>query len=392
MLTFQGKTKASVMIDEIDDTTRAQIIKFTNHPAFNEDMIIMADCHAGKGSVIGYTRKLEHNIIPNIVGVDLGCGVRVVKFAKFNISSINFPHFDSNVKRIPMGNKSNNRNTLIEMDKDEDLYKEICKRICKGNQWLDYYQKIAKGIGSIGSGNHFLELDVDSEGYLYAVVHSGSRNFGKCVADFYQKMAVDFCKQMHIDIDPEETYLDLAYGGQEYIEAMKVCQKYATLNRKHIMQNIIYYFHKYHNIDIIDEFECIHNYINFEDNIIRKGAISAHAGEKVIIPLTMKDGIILGTGKENPLFNYSAPHGAGRLMSRNEARQTLNVEEFKESMKDIYSSTVNEKTLDEAPNAYKPAQMIIDAIKDTVDIKQIIKPIYNIKSEEENSWRKKKKV
>lgn len=325
---------------------------------------------------------------------------------------------------IPSG-RNIREHKLIDFEKMNELY---CFRELKETK------KFNRAIGTLGGGNHFIEIDVDDEGNKYLVIHTGSRNLGKQVADYYQNLAIELCsgkEEMYkkkdeiiktykeqgrkseiqtaiIELEREyknnkpELPNDLCYLTGEYREKylhdMKICQEYASLNRAKIVIEILRkYFdsdrimmfcaenHSYGSIlsDVFKSmnwFETIHNYISFEDNIVRKGAISARRGERVLIPINMKDGSIIAIGKGNNDWNNSAPHGAGRIMSRMKAKETFKLEEFKESMKDVYSTSVTEETIDEAPFVYKPMKEIIDNIQDTVDIVKIIKPIYNFKA------------
>jgi RNA-splicing ligase RtcB len=275
-------------------------------------------------------------------------------------------------------------------------------------------KRLERSIGTLGGGNHFIEVDVDSLGNKYLIIHSGSRNLGHQVATYYQKLAVELCSGKDKMYEEQERVIaeykaqgrrkeiqqvikeirlkysklfpslpeDLCYltgkYKDDYLHDMKICQEFAVKNREVMARVIVDNL----GVSVVDEFETTHNYINFEDNILRKGAISARLGEKVIIPINMRDGALICVGKGNPAWNYSAPHGAGRLMSRNQARQQLTMEEYQESMDGIYTTSVDESTLDEAAMAYKPMQQIIDNIGDTVDIVAIVKPIYNFKAGE----------
>jgi tRNA-splicing ligase RtcB len=308
-------------------------------------------------------------------------------------------------KYIPSGYNVH-EGRIVKFPKLQELY---CHRSLKDTK------RIERSIGTLGSGNHFLEINVNKNNDKYLVIHSGSRNLGHQVATFYQNLAIDLCsgkEEYYIKrdniiktykeqgrkkeiqralIDLKEEYKDLQPNypkelcyltgefRDKYLHDMKICQEYAQLNRE-TMANIILdkMFNK--SLNNFKYFHTVHNYINFEDNIIRKGAISAYKDEKVLIPMNMRDGSILAIGKGNPDWNYSAPHGAGRLMSRNKAREKLNIDDFRETMQGIYTTSVNENTLDEAPMAYKPMEEIINNISDTVEIIDIIKPIYNFKA------------
>jgi len=319
---------------------------------------IMPDYHWGAGCTIGFTANLGDYIIPNLVGVDIGCGMYVESLGKVNFDLKEFDHV---VHKIPAGFKSW-KNPVASVDFMRELiaWPEI------KNSVIDVQ------VGTLGGGNHFIELDRDEEtGEIYLVIHSGSRNIGKQIAEHYQRIAERACKA---DVPRQLKYLT----GEEaamYLHDMALCQRYAAFNRQTICTLISDHFEVSG-----DSFQTIHNYINPQDHIIRKGAVSARKGERLIIPLNMRDGSILATGKGNPDWNYSAPHGAGRLLGRKEAQRTLRMDEFKRSMKGIFSTTIAADTLDEAPLAYKPAREILDAVNDTVAIEAWLKPIYNFKA------------
>lgn len=362
---------------------------------------IMPDVHAGKGCVIGFTADLGDKVIPNIVGVDIGCGMLCVELGNIELD---LEKLDKVInENIPAG-----RNIREHKLRDfEDINILYCLRELKETN------KFERAIGTLGGGNHFIEVDVDDDGNKYLVIHTGSRNMGKQVAEYYQNLAIELCsgkeemfkrkeeiirtykeqcrkneiqgalKQLEQEyknnkpnLPKELCYLEGKYR-ERYLHDMKICQRYATINRAEIAITIL---KKYGIYDNQNFFQTIHNYICFDDNIVRKGAIRANKGERVIIPINMRDGSIIAVGKGNEDWNNSAPHGAGRIMSRMKARETVNLDEFKESMKDIYSTSVAEETVDEAPFVYKPMQEIIDNIKDTVEIERIIKPIYNFKA------------
>lgn len=340
-------------------------------------------------------------VIPNIVGVDIGCGMLCVELGNIDLD---LKKLDKIIRQyVPSG-----MNVHDEIKNYFDLKKLICYPLLKNkDNWLE------KSLGTLGGGNHFIEIDVDEDDNKYLVIHTGSRNLGKQVAENYQDEAIHECsfenemqaeKQSTINMlkvehreneiqakinEITEKYKgktkipkDLCYLEgklrENYLHDMKICQEFASRNRREIAFVIMSKM----NLDCINYFETIHNYISFEDNIVRKGAISAKKGEKVLIPMNMRDGCIIGIGKGNDDWNCSAPHGAGRLMSRMQAKKTFNLDEYKESMKNIYTTSVNENTIDEAPFVYKPMQEIIDNIGDTVDIIKIIKPIYNFKANE----------
>ena len=371
---------------------------------------IMPDVHAGKGCVIGFTADLGNKVIPNIVGVDIGCGMLCVELGNIELD---LERLDKIINKVIPAGRNIREQKLTDFEKINDLY---CLRELRETK------KFNRAIGTLGGGNHFIEIDKDSENNKYLVIHTGSRNLGKQVADYYQDLAIQLCsgkeemfkrkeerirtykeqgrkseiqkalkeleaeyKQNKPNLPKELCYLQGKYR-EMYLHDMKICQEYASLNRLQIAKMIlINYFDLTYIPDMYppimhNSFETIHNYISFEDNIVRKGAISAKKGEKVLIPINMRDGSIIAVGKGNDDWNNSAPHGAGRLMSRHKAKEMFNIQEFKESMKNIYSTSVVEETIDEAPFVYKPMQEIIDNIKDTVEIEKIIKPIYNFKA------------
>ena len=361
---------------------------------------IMPDVHAGKGCVIGFTADLGNKVIPNIVGVDIGCGMLCVELGQ---EDIDLEKFDKVVNDYIPAGRNIRELKLTDFEKIKELH---CFRELKETN------KFNRAIGTLGGGNHFIELNVDDENNKYLVIHTGSRNMGKQVAEYYQNLAIELCsgkeemwkrkaeiittykeqgkkqeiqralkelekeyKDNQPELPKELCYLTGEYR-EDYLHDMQICQEYASLNRKYIALEIL---NKY-GIIAMNKFETIHNYICFEDNIVRKGAIRANKGERVIIPINMRDGSIIAIGKGNEDWNNSAPHGAGRIMSRMKAKETFKLDEFKKSMEGIYTTSVVEETIDEAPFVYKPMQEIIDNIKDTVEIEKIIKPIYNFKA------------
>lgn len=393
-----------IFTENIEQEAIDQINQLLEQDAFKDSKIrIMPDVHAGKGCVIGFTGDLGDKVVPNLIGVDIGCGMLCVELGKIDID---LQKLDEVIRKyVPSG-----RNVHQLPVKCSSLYihELICnKELENKNNWLE------KSLGTLGGGNHFIEIDVDEEDNKYLVIHTGSRNLGKQVAEIYQEKAIKYCsyedemkeekqsviekyKEQHRENEIQNKLIEISqkYEGKTklpkdlcylegnlrkfYLNDMEICQKFAEHNRKYIASIIL------EKLDIldIDHFQTIHNYISFEDNIIRKGAISARKGEKVLIPMNMKDGCIIGIGKGNDDWNQSAPHGAGRIMSRMKAKETFNLKEFQDSMNGIYTTSVNENTIDEAPFVYKPMQEIIDNIKDTVDIVKIIKPIYNFKASE----------
>lgn len=393
-----------IFTNNIEQSAKEQIDLLLKQEAFKNCKVrIMPDVHAGAGCVIGFTGNLGDKVIPNIVGVDIGCGMLCVNLGNIELDLKKLDHIIR--KNIPSGMKVHN-----ESVKYFDFTKLYCYKDLKNKDgWLE------KSLGSLGGGNHFIEIDKDEDNNKYLVIHTGSRNLGKQVAEIYQNKAIEYCsykKEMNdekqktikeykeqgrekeiqqalIEINKKyegKTKLpkDLCYlegkDRDDYLHDMKLCQEFACMNREWIYGEIVSKMGLI--LCIEDYFQCIHNYINFEDNIVRKGAISARKGERVVIPMNMRDGCIIGIGKGNEDWNYSAPHGAGRAMSRNMAKQVINIEDFKNSMNGIYTTSVNEETIDEAPMVYKPMQEIIEHINDTIEVEKIIKPIYNFKASE----------
>ncbi|HAE61176.1 MAG TPA: RNA-splicing ligase RtcB [Eubacteriaceae bacterium] len=366
---IKGKfNTAIVFTEEIDINARMQIKELCDQNWTSGLKIrIMPDVHAGAGCTIGTTMTVTNKIVPNLVGVDIGCGVEVVKFKKINID---FEELDDFIYgNIPSSFKV--------YDKPVEYF-DLKDLKCVEN--LKNHERLIRSVGTLGGGNHFIEVSKDEKGFLYLQVHSGSRNLGKQVAEFYQQKA---WKQLRKN-PPAEGKVPKALSylqGKDfydYINDMKIVQRFATRNREIIADRIMERF----SINPIERFATIHNYIDLDMMIMRKGAVAAKKGEKLIIPMNMRDGSLICIGKGNPEWNYSAPHGAGRLMSRTEAKKSLSLQGFKETMKGIYTTSVNMKTLDEAPFAYKPIEKILTYVKDTVEISDIIKPLYNFKAEE----------
>ena len=388
-----------IFTNNIEQEAVNQIDKLLEQKAFKDSKVrIMPDVHAGKGCVIGFTGNLGDKAIPNIVGVDIGCGMLCVELGNVDLD---LEKLDKIIRQyVPSGRNIHEFVKIPFFIGNLKCYKEL-----KAIDWLN------NSLGTLGGGNHFIEVDEDEDNNKYIVIHTGSRNLGKQVAEIYQEKAIKYCsyedemkeakqklikeyKEQHREKEIQDKLIEISkkYEGktklpkdlcylegklrEDYLHDMKICQEFASRNRREIAFVIMSKM----NLDYIDCFETIHNYISFEDNIVRKGAISAKKGEMVLIPMNMRDGCIIGIGKGNDDWNCSAPHGAGRIMSRIKARETLNLNDYKESMKNVYTTSVNEDTIDEAPFAYKPTQEIIDNISDTVDIIKIIKPIYNFKA------------
>lgn len=400
-LEVKGKyNSAIVMTDQIEEECVGQLVTLCSQEIFKDSQIrIMPDCHAGKGCVVGFTASIKDRIIPNLVGVDISCSISTYKL---DVKEVDFEQLDNVIRKyVPSGMSIRSTVSKLVSDNLKAKIEKVCQEIGDENG----YNRHLKSIGTLGGGNHFLELNKDKDGYLWLSVHCGSRNFGKKICDFHQDKAIkvyqdridakrvfalsqippkerqDWIKN-HIDSDklpPELRYLD----GEDldlYVEHMKVAEEFATVNHQVIIHEICSHM----GWNVIDSIFTHHNYIEFLGNremIIRKGAISAKKGERVIIPLNMKDGSIVGIGKGNEEWNQSAPHGAGRVLSRGKAKSVLSVEEFQDKMKDVWSSCVSESTLDESPMAYKDMNVIIDAIGETVDIVDRIIPIYNFKAQ-----------
>lgn len=399
-----------IFADTIEEKALEQIEKISHHPAFADSKIrVMPDVHAGKGCVIGFTATLSDKVIPNIVGVDIGCGMLTVELGKVHID---FSLLDRIIRKmIPSGREVNcvcTANTSM-------LHELYCYEKLKD------VDRIRRSIGTLGGGNHFIEVDVDDDGCKYLVIHTGSRNLGKQVAEYYQDIAValqkrvkrdrflrekknliSLCKETGHSAEIEsalfklkEKYAaegywfpdELCYlSGNDmyaYLHDMRECQDFALINRYVIADQIVnILFGKSLHESGFHMFDTIHNYIEYSTNIVRKGAISAKKDEKVLIPMNMRDGCIIGIGKGNPDWNYSAPHGAGRIMSRSKARKDISLKEYEESMNGIYTTSVCQSTIDESPMAYKPMDEIVKSIDDTVLIDKIIKPVYNFKASE----------
>lgn len=364
--------KASVMIDSIDSKTEKQIKTFLNHKAFEgTNIAIMPDCHAGKGAVIGFTMNIDKYIIPNIVGVDIGCGILS---ARLNIKNPDLAELDNFIKKnIPHG-KGVHRNIKIDNKEFEEEIIEESKKVHMDED------RALKSIGTLGGGNHFIELGKDSQGRLWLTVHSGSRNLGLQIAVFHQKKAHQLLDEQKL-LTPEDKNLEYLFTesdeGKAYLRATYFAQKYAKENRKKMIELISQFLHA----EIEETVESVHNFIG-EDGIIRKGATSAGLNERLIIPFNMRDGFAFCVGKGNNDYNQSAPHGAGRIMSRSKAFNELSLKDFQREMKSagIFTTTATKNTLDEAPSAYKNKNLILKHIKPTADVKDFVKPIYNFKA------------
>jgi RNA-splicing ligase RtcB len=372
---------------------------------------IMPDVHSGKGCTIGTTMTVVDKACPNVVGVDIGCGMYTVKLED---KTLDFEKIDEACHFIPSG-----MNVWEGRIERFDLTGLRCYRSLKDSRRLE------RSLGTLGGGNHFIEVDRASDGTFYLVIHSGSRNLGKQVAEIYQQLAIDLhagkedyfrrrdeiiesykaegrrteiqaaLKSLAKEYDAKESDVpeDICwlYGSflGDYLHDVEICQQFAKRSREKMAEIIL----ERTGMTAKESFHTIHNYIDTDEMILRKGAIAAHAGEKVLIPINMRDGSVIAIGRGNPDWNFSAPHGAGRLMSRTKAKETLDLESYKEAMAGIYTTSVSEQTIDEAPMAYKSLEDIIDVIRESVDIVDIMKPVYNFKaSDDDLPWKKKTAV
>lgn len=366
MFEIEGKYgKAKVYADAVEESALSQIVQLLNQPfAEGADVRIMPDVHAGAGCVIGFTAKLTDKVIPNLIGVDIGCGVLSMEISK-DLPPLN--EVDDFFKRnIPTG--FHRRETSLFEEYCRSMYYDV-KELCEITK--QDFDAVRHSLGTLGGGNHFAEIDT-GENNNWFTVHTGSRNFGLKIATHYQKKA----ELAHPECPKGLAYLE---GGEveEYLNAMKVAQMYASSNRLAIVDTMAGCFKSRE----LNHVSSVHNYIDLEHGVIRKGAISAYKDASVVIPLNMRDGVIFGIGKGNEEWNCSAPHGAGRVLSRSKAKSELSLEDFQKSMEGIYSSTINENTLDESPMAYKDSQTIIDTISETVNITEVARPIWNVKGE-----------
>ena len=397
---IKGKINTAISYAKtLDEKARAQIARMCDYEFTRDSRIrIMPDVHAGKGCTIGTTMTVVDKAVPNIVGVDIGCGMYTVKLED---KTIDFERLDEAAHFIPSG-----RNVWEEKQEDFDINRLHCA------EKLRHKGRIENSVGTLGGGNHFIEVDRTSDGTHYLVIHSGSRNLGKQVAELYQELAIDlnvgkaaFEKQIEdmirtykaegraneiqkalkeLKVNRRKTSMpeDLCYVYGEHLEKylhdVELCQEFARRSRERMAKILL----ERAGLTGGEAFHTIHNYIDTKEMILRKGAIAAHKGEKVLIPLNMRDGSILAIGKGNEEWNFSAPHGAGRTMSRMQAKATLNMEEYRASMEGVYTTSINDDTLDEAPMAYKSADDILDVIGETAEVIEHMKPVYNFKAAE----------
>ena len=401
MIELQGKyNSCKVFAESIDDATRGQLEALLNQPMVEGSQIrIMPDTHAGAGCVIGTTMTLKDKVVPNLVGVDIGCSVLAVQLKD---KRINLTDLDSVIhKQIPSGMEVHKApvTNVADLDKIKATVN---------------IERAELSLGTLGGGNHFIEVDRASDGTLWLVIHTGSRHLGLEVCKYYQDRGYeqlniaqkgdikelrraliddykakgketeigdalqalnDKYKSETIDVPYELAYVEGTLFD-DYIHDMRIVQAFASKNRATIANRII----KAMGLKEVDRIETMHNYIDCDNLILRKGSISARENERVLIPMNMRDGTLLCVGKGNADWNYSAPHGAGRLMSRRQARENIAMSDYKQSMKGIFTTCVNRGTVDESPMAYKPMESIIEQVKETVDILDILKPIYNFKA------------
>ena len=412
MLEIKGKVNTAICYAKvIEEGAIEQIRRMCDYELTAGSRVrIMPDVHAGKGCTIGTTMTVTDKVCPNIVGVDIGCGMFTVKLAD---KELDFEKIDAACHYIPSG-----MNVWEGRLERFDLTDLRCYRSLRDTRRLE------RSLGTLGGGNHFVEVDRSADGTNYLVIHSGSRNLGKQVAEVYQQLAVDlhmgkesYFKQRdeiirtykeegrRSEIQQALKELKNNYETQalavpadicwlygtfldDYLHDVEICQKFARRNREKMAEIIL----ERTGMTALESFHTIHNYIDTKEMILRKGAIAAHAGEKVLIPINMRDGSVIAIGKGSEEWNYSAPHGAGRIMSRGKAKEAIDIEAYKESMKGIYTTSVSESTLDEAPMAYKSLEDIIDVISDSVDIIEVMRPVYNFKaSEDDVPWKKNSK-
>lgn len=382
ILTNSLGIETKIFAKTVESDAIEQIKNLMEYPPYSKEKIrIMPDVHLGKGCTIGTTMTISDSLTPNLVGVDIGCGMLTIKLKN---QKINYKKLDSIIRmNVPHG-----FNIHSSQAADFDFSN------IRATRNIDI-ERAKLSIGSLGGGNHFIEIGESDKGNLYLIIHSGSRKLGTDICSYYQKLALEQLTEKYLEENKDEILnkkgkkrkrlsipnRDLAHltgkDFDDYMNDMQIVQKYASLNRATMAQIII---DKY-GFEELDRFETIHNYIDFEKMILRKGAVSAQKGEKLLIPFNMRDGSLICVGKGNADWNYSAPHGAGRLMSRTQARRELDMDEFKNSMKDIFTTSLKKSIIDEAPKAYKPMDEIINAIGDTAEIVEKIKPLYNFKAE-----------
>ena len=374
-LVIPGKyTNIKIFTHNINEDTVAQILRLANHPfAEGSQIRIMPDAHIGKGAVVGTTMTYTDKVVPDVVGVDIGCGLYLAELdASITKETVNFQLLDEMIRQhVPSG--FNCRSTRHAYTKQIALDKLHAP--------MKDSNRVELSIGSLGGGNHFIELNEDESGKLYLVIHSGSRSLGQDVAKYHQETAKRYWETRDNKNEAGATvHAEFAYlTGRlmdEYLNDVQIAQQYAHLNRKAMVNEIT----RAMNWKIERTLDTIHNYADTEAKILRKGAISAKAGQEVLIPINMRDGSILAVGKGNPDWNESAPHGAGRILSRTQAKKQLDMDEYIETMKNVFTTSVSKSTLDEAPFAYKTMEEILERTGDAFDVKAILKPLYNFKA------------
>ncbi|MBR2984320.1 MAG: RtcB family protein [Clostridia bacterium] len=394
MIEIQGRfNTAKVFADTLDEKARGQLSRVCDAEHFSQCKIrVMPDVHAGVGCVIGFTMALKDKVVPNMVGVDIGCGMYLCQLQE---KEIDYAMLDSAIRsKVPSGN-TNHKKPIEEAERFnfENL------RCFEGINVIN----AKRCLGTLGGGNHFIEVDRDSDGTLYLVIHTGSRNLGAGVAEFYQKRGYQVLSQKleekynvllekakneeerekilrekeeeKASVLPHEAYVE-GQLFEDYIQDMKITQEFADLNRKIIANRLIDAL----GLHVVESFTTTHNYIDMDEMVLRKGAVSAKKGEKLLIPINMRDGGLLCIGKGNEDWNNSAPHGAGRLMTRSKAKETISLEDYQKAMEGIYSTCISTGTLDESPMAYKNKGEIVKNIAPTAEIFKEIKPVYNFKS------------
>ena len=393
--------EAVIYTDLVDEKSIEQVKELLDQPfAEGQTIRMMPDIHAGAGCVIGTTMTITDKVCPNLVGVDIGCGMLAVKI---DAKTVDFAKFDKAIRElIPNGMNIHNFPTVLADDYAERLELEslCCRSFCD-------LERAKRSLGTLGGGNHFIELDKESSGAIWLVIHSGSRHLGLEVANYYQKKAVKSLKSGKAETVKIISKLKAEHREKEiqaaieklkskswnipdalcwcegdllgdYLNDMCLVQQFAMFNRWAIKKVLCIAM----GWETEDYFSTINNYIDIKRMILRKGAVSAEAGQRMLIPMNMRDGSLICEGKGNPDWNYSAPHGAGRMMSRNEARAKLTMDEFQGAMAGIWSTSVNTATIDESPMAYKPMKSIVENLLETAEIVDVIKPIYNFKASE----------
>ena len=410
MLEIKGNKNTAICYAKvIEDGAVQQIRRMCDYELAEGSRIrIMPDVHAGKGCTIGTTMTVTDKVCPNIVGVDIGCGMYTVQLADTNLD---FERMDEACHYIPSG-----------MNVWEGRQEKFDLSDLRSYRSLKDTKRLGRSLGTLGGGNHFIEVDRSTDGTFYLVIHSGSRNLGKQVAEHYQQLAIDLhagkedyyirrdeiirsykeegrrseIQQALKNLEKEYTAknpdipedLCWLHGSflEDYLHDVEICQQFARRSREKMAEILL----ERTGMTAVSSFHTIHNYIDTREMILRKGAIAAHAGEKVLIPINMRDGSVIATGKGNPEWNYSAPHGAGRVMSRAAARASVNLEDYRKSMEGIYTTSVNKNTIDEAPMVYKSLEDIIGVISESVDIVDIMKPVYNFKAADDLPWKQNK--